>query len=107
MQIKAIVTNVMSYDVSMGETMLYPMGLTYEKEIMSYSLGWQSRDGKIIHHLIHFIGKKPLSQNNMMPRLASLFGIVSFRGEFLECKLVQTIIHHNKAPRDGNDYDHF
>jgi hypothetical protein len=88
MQIKVIVTNVMSYDVSMGGAMLYPMGLTYEKEIMSYSLGWQSRDDKNIHHLIHFIGKKPLSQNNMMPHLVTLFGIVSFQGEFLECKFV-------------------
>jgi hypothetical protein len=74
--------------VLMGGAMLYPMGLTYEKEIKSYSLGWQTRDGKSVHHLIHFIGKKPLSQNKMMPCLASLFGIVSFRGEFLECKFV-------------------
>jgi hypothetical protein len=38
MQIKAIVTNVMSYDVLMGGAMLYPMGFTYEKEITSYNL---------------------------------------------------------------------
>jgi hypothetical protein len=63
MQIKAIVTNVMSYDVLMGGTMLYPMGFTDEKEITSYSLGWESRNGKSVHHLIHFIGKNTFEPN--------------------------------------------
>jgi hypothetical protein len=40
MKIKTIVANVMSYDVLIGEAILYPMGFTlgFWKEIASYKL---------------------------------------------------------------------
>jgi hypothetical protein len=84
--IKAIVIDVMSYDVLMNGAFLYPIGFTlgFWNKTTFYKLGWQSRNAKSVHLPIHFIGNKPLSQNNMMPSFVSFFEIVNFGGELLE-----------------------
>jgi hypothetical protein len=42
-----MMTNATSYDVLIGDIVLYPMGfvLDFWKEIISYKLRWQSKDG--------------------------------------------------------------
>jgi hypothetical protein len=48
MKVKAIVTEAKSYDVLVGTTVLYPMGITLDfwEEIASYRPGWQAGDGR-------------------------------------------------------------
>jgi hypothetical protein len=53
-------------------------------ETASYKPKLQSRNGGSVHLLIHFIWRKPLNNNNMMPSLVAYFGIVNFGGELLE-----------------------
>jgi hypothetical protein len=75
----------MSYDVLMNGPFLYSIGFTLDfwNKITFHKLGWQSRNGKSVHLPIHFIGNKPLNQNNMMPSFISFFKIVNFGGELL------------------------
>jgi hypothetical protein len=84
--IKAIVIDAMSYDVLMNGAFLYSIGFTLDfwNKTTFYKLGWQSRNGKSVHLPIHFIGNKPLSQNNVMPSFVSFFEFVNFGGELLE-----------------------
>jgi len=53
-------------------------------EIASYKPKSQSRNGRNVHLLEHFIWRKPLNNNNMMPSLVAFIGIVNFGGELLE-----------------------
>jgi hypothetical protein len=48
MKVKAIVTEVKSYDVLVESTVLYPMGfiLDFWEETASYRPGWQTGDGR-------------------------------------------------------------
>jgi hypothetical protein len=48
MKVKAIVTEVKSYDVLVGSTVLYPMGFTLDfwEETSSYRPGWQAGNGR-------------------------------------------------------------
>lgn len=75
----------MSYDVLIGGAILYPMGCTLDswKEIVSYILGWQSKDGKSVHLSIYSIGRKPLNHvtTRWAPSLVAFFGIASFGGQ--------------------------
>jgi hypothetical protein len=55
--VKAIVTEVKSYDVLVGLMVLYPMGFTLDfwEETASYRPGWQVGDGRKVSLLARFI----------------------------------------------------
>ncbi len=78
----------MSYDVLIGGAILCPMGcaLNSWKEIVSYILGWKSKDGKSVHLLIYSIGRKLLNhvRTRWVPSLVTFFEIASFGGKPLE-----------------------
>lgn len=88
-KVKAIVTNAISYIVLFGGVVLYPMGFTLDLwgKMTSYRVGWQFRDGKSVHLLIHFVGKGALNPKTTMPHLVTFSWIVNCGGDLLNGKV--------------------
>ncbi|OAE32716.1 hypothetical protein AXG93_4407s1030 [Marchantia polymorpha subsp. ruderalis] len=84
----AVITSAKSYDVLVGEAVLYPMGfrMDYWIKTVALRLGWQSGDGRMSELPVRFIsGARPLGFSSaVLESVAGFSGVLTWPDDLLE-----------------------